>query len=290
MTNDTCAHRTSRRTGHRWARAAAPAALAGLAVVASACGSSLIGSATTSVPGAAPVQSGAAAATAPLGGEVAVAFPVSACTTSSGGRLNSGSWLPTVLLAPIPTGLVGKVEFYSDGAHTVLGPEGWTCQQTADPQGVVTGLVVYPPGTADPPVTTLPAAGSDGIFAIYASTGTTQGIALVCPFFTLPSWQQQEARCTGTKPAGEQASQATPDVASVTDPAGVAGSLEGSGGAHAVTGTVIFPQSDAVTYGNNVAVAVESCSLTGTSLCPTILSDFDVREFPVPAGSGYPSR
>jgi hypothetical protein len=33
-----------------------------------------------------------------------------------------------------------------------------------------------------------------------------------------------------------------------------------------------------------VDIAVESCSLTDTALCPTILSDFEVREFPVPAG------
>ena len=54
-----------------------------------------------------------------------------------------------------------------------------------------------------------------------------------------------------------------------------------------MTGAVIFPQSmPAVTNGSSVDIAVESCSLTDTSLCPTILSDFEVREFPVPA-SGY---
>jgi hypothetical protein len=56
---------------------------------------------------------------------------------------------------------------------------------------------------------------------------------------------------------------------------------------------VIFPQSKAVTYGSRIDVAVESCSLTASALCPTILSDFDVREFPVPAGGSsyaYPSR
>ena len=54
----------------------------------------------------------------------------------------------------------------------------------------------------------------------------------------------------------------TPDVASVTDPAGVVGSLEGSGGQIAVTGTVIFPQvAPAVTDGSSVDVAEESCSL-----------------------------
>jgi len=191
-------------------------------------------------------------------------------------------------LAPIPTALVGKVEFYSDGVHTVLGPTGWTCAQTVGNQGV-SGLVVSPPGNANPPGSSIPPAGAQGIFAIFATTGNAQGISLVCPYFTTPSWQQNEARCSGNKPLGEQTSMPTPDVVAITDPGGVAGSLEGSGGDHAVTGAVIFPQSmPAVTYGSSVAVAVESCSLTDTSLCPTVLSDFEVREFPVPtSGYGY---
>ncbi len=211
---------------------------------------------------------------------MAVAFPVVTCTNSYGVPLSSQGWRPTVLLAPVPTALVGKVEFYSDGIHTVLGPSGWACAQTLDSSGG-SGLVVYPPGTTAP-VLGAPA-GTQAIFATFDSTGHPQGVALVCPFFTVPRWQQTEANCTGFKPAGEQSSLPTPDVASVTDPAGDAGSLEGSGGAQPVTGTVIFPQVvPEVTDGSSVDIAVESCSITDTTLCPTILSDFDVREFPVP--------
>jgi hypothetical protein len=217
-------------------------------------------------------------------------------------------WKPTFLLAPIPTSLVGKVEFYSDGTHTVLGPVGWTCSIVTGTNGVTgsngvagtngvaatagaPGLAVYPSTTPNPPVTGSPPAGTEGIFASFTTTGTTAGIAFVCPFFTIPSWQQRRADCTGAKPTGEQSSLPTPDIASVTDPAGVFGSLAGSGGPHAVTGTVLFPQVvPAVTDGSSVAVAAESCSLADPTLCPTILSDFVVREFPVPtATSGYSS-
>jgi hypothetical protein len=254
-----------------------------LGILVTGCGSSLIGPASTtptSVPaGAAPTT------TVPLAGEVAVAFPVVACTNSFGGPLSGQGWKPTILLAPIPTALVGQVEFYSDGVHTVLGPSGWNCAQTLSNQGA-TGLVVYPAGVPNPPVGGTPAAGTQGVFATFDTTGHVQGITLVCPFFTIPKWQQTEANCTGAKPVGEQSSMPTPDVASVTDPAGVAGSLAGSGGAQAVTGAVIFPQAPAaVTYGTSTAVAVESCSLTDLSLCPTILSDFEVREFPVPTST-----
>jgi len=228
-----------------------------------------------------------------------VAFPVVGCTTASAATSGGGSggsgggtsqsaqgWNPTILLAPIPTALVGKVEFYSDGAHTVLGPIGWTCSVVRSDKGAI-GLVVYPANDPNPPLSGIPPAGSEGVFATFDSTGHAQGVALVCPFFTIPSWQQQEADCSGSKPAGEQASMSTPDVVSVTDPAGVVGSLEGSGGVSPVIGAVIFPQvAPAVTNGSSVNIAEESCSLAGTALCPTILSDFEVREFPVPASTG----
>jgi hypothetical protein len=121
------------------------------------------------------------------------------------------------------------------------------------------------------------------VFASFNTTGTTQGVAQVCHYFTVAQFQQQQASCSGPGPAGEQNTLATPDVAAITDPIDVVGALQGSGGSHPVTGVVIFPQVlPAVTYGTPVDIATESCSLVATRLCPTILSDFEVREFPVP--------
>lgn len=248
-----------------------------------ACGTSpAASSATKPVSSVTTRPQSVTATTGPLTGEVAVAFPVVACTTSSGATLAGQGWKPSILLAPIPTALVGKVEFYSDGVHTVLGPNGWACSEAPQSDGG-SGLVVYPPGSPDPPVGSSPAPGTQGIFAIFDTTDNVRGITLVCPYFTLPTWQMQEAACTGTKPAGEQSSMSTPDVVSVTDPAGVVGSLEGSGGPGPVTGAVIFPQVEpAVTDGSAVDVAQESCSLPDPTLCTTVLADFEVREFPVP--------
>jgi len=287
-------------------------AVVALAVVVAGCGSSLsgiVGSTSTTQPRPGSAASGTdSSTTTPLTGEVAVSFPVVGCVTPFGVPATNQGWRPSILLAPIPTALVGKVEFYSDGSHTLLGPVGWNCGLTRTDQGA-TELVVYPPGQPDPTATTTttsipppgfnaapttttvinvaPPAGTVGVFASFDSTANAQGIALVCPFFTVPQWQQQEAKCTGSKPRGEQTSMPTPDVAAVSDPAGVIGSLVGSGGSQPVTGTVIFPQvMPAVTYGSSINVAVESCSLVTPVLCPTILSDFEVREFPVPPSSG----
>jgi hypothetical protein len=256
-----------------------------IALALTGCGTSLIG---TSPPTTAVSASSGTTTTAPLNGEVAVAFPVVACTTASGGSLGSQGWKPSILLAPIPTSLIGKVQFYSDGVHTLLGPSDWSCSQVQSPT-TGSGLVVYPSSDPNPPTSWPPPAGAEGVFATFDTTGDPQGIAMVCQFFTIPSWQQQEApSCSSGKPAGEQTSMPTPDVASVTDPTGVVGFLAGSGGPYPVTGTVIFPQAvPQVDYGSSVNVAEESCSLSDTALCPTVLSDFDVREFPVPSGSGH---
>jgi hypothetical protein len=229
---------------------------------------------------------------------VAVAFPVVECTSSTGQPLSGQGWKPSILLAPIPTALIGKVEFYSDSQHTVVAPTGWTCSQVQTAEGT-TGLVVYPADNPNPPTSGPPAPGTEGIFATFGATGSVAGISMVCPFFAVASWQQKEAKCPASLPKGEQSSMPTPDVASVTDPPGVVGTLEGSGGTEPVTGTVIFPQTEpAVIDGTSVDVAEESCSLPDPSLCTAVLSDFDVREFPVPgtstsdsstSGSFYPS-
>ena len=254
-------------------------------MVLSGCGASLVGSASTTLVSPVIATKGSTTTTAPLTGEVSVAFPVVACSTAYGGPTSSSGWKPTILLAPIPTALVGDVEFYSDGIHTVLGPTGWSCSQTTT-AGSVTGLAVFPSGTTHPTLTGPPAAGTQGIFATFSQTGRVQGVAMVCPFFTVPSWQAQEAKCGATKPTGETSAVATPDVVSVSDPPGVTGSLAGSGGFYAVTGVVIFPQvMPAVTNGSSVNVAEEACTIATVALCPTILSDFEVREFPAPGTS-----
>jgi len=254
-------------------------------MVLSGCGASLVGSASTTLVSPVIATKGSTTTTAPLTGEVSVAFPVVACSTAYGGPTSSSGWKPTILLAPIPTALVGDVEFYSDGIHTVLGPTGWSCSQTTT-AGSVTGLAVFPSGTTHPTLTGPPAAGTQGIFATFSQTGRVQGVAMVCPFFTVPAWQSQEAKCSATKPTGETTAVATPDVVTVSDPPGVTGNLAGSGGFYAVTGVVIFPQVlPAVTDGSSVNVAEESCAIGMVALCPTILSDFEVREFPSPTAA-----
>jgi len=322
MTGKPTADRTRSPVGRRTGGLAL--AVAGCALLAG-CGSSLIGSAAPSGVNPTSTTAGAApSTTVPINGEVAVAFPVVACTDPAAGgsaiKAPSG-WSPSIITAPVPTSLVGKVTFYTDGVHILLGPSGWNCalvqpgptgQQTSPaPPGTTVGgpgasttapsgaptsgqgaaigaagastLAVFPADDPNPPTTGAPAPGAEGVFATWASTGANAGIDLVCPFFTLPSWQPQQAGCSTAKPPGELTNALTPDVTTVVDGAGVVGSLAASGGQLVASGVVLFPQvPSAVSYGSPVAVAAESCVLSVASLCPTVLSDFQVREFPVP--------
>ena len=298
--------------------------VAGLGLLAG-CGTSLLGTTTsTAVTSTSTTAGGASPTTVPLNGEVAVAFPVIGCTdpTYGGSVIKASSgWNPTIILAPVPTSLVGKVTFYSDGVHTLLAPSGWSCalvQRDASGQGTSTTtttvgsgdstttttiqlgvptsgqgaaigaqgsttLAVYPSNSPNPPTTGPPAPGTEGVFATWATTGSNAGIDLVCPLFAIPSWQSQSAGCSTTKPSGELTNVLTPDVIAVADPAGVVGSLAASGGQIVASGVVLFPQiPSAISYGSPIAVAAEVCVLSNPSLCPTVLSDFEVREFPTP--------
>lgn len=298
--------------------------VAGLGLLAG-CGTSLLGTTTsTGVTSTSTAGGATPPTTVPINGEVAVAFPVIACIdpASGGSTIKSSSgWNPTIILAPIPTSLVGKVTFYSDGVHTLLAPSGWTCalvqrdaagQSTSTTtttvgtgdgttttttqlgvptsgQGAAIGaqgattLAVYPSNAPNPPSTGAPAPGTEGVFATWATTGSNAGVDMVCPLFAIPTWQSQSAGCSTNKPSGEFTNILTPDVVAVADPAGVVGSLAASGGQIVASGVVLFPQiPSAISYGSPIAVAGESCVVSNPSLCPTVLSDFEVREFPTP--------
>lgn len=157
------------------------------------CGTSLLG---TTSPTLAASASSEPTTTAPLSGEIAVAFPVVACTSVSGASLGNRGWQPSILLAPIPTALVGKVQFYSDGVHTLLGPSNWSCAQDL-PSSSGNGLVVYPSNNPNPPVFGVPPAGTEGVFATFDTTGHPRGSPWYAP--TSPCRRGSSAKETAAR-------------------------------------------------------------------------------------------
>jgi hypothetical protein len=222
---------------------------------------------------------------------------VVSCTTTSGvsgsgsgsasgsgtgfpGAGSGTAWRPTSLVAAVPASLVGKVALYSGGDASVLGPTGWTCSQLLAADGS-SSIAVYPPGTPDP-TTTSPTAGASLVDVQFDYTGHVPGTDLVCPYFP-PADPSQYAGCQTTPPSGEVGTKLTPDIVSITDPVGVKGTLAGSGGSQAVRGALIVPHVQTGSAAS-INVAQESCSLPSAqaNLCPAILTDFEIRDFPAP--------
>jgi len=166
----------------------------------------------------------------------------------------------------------------------VLGPRGWKCgEEVAGDSG--SGMAIYPPGSPNPfsleePA---PAPGEQLVLAYFDDTNHLPGIDAVCEYFPLVARAGEP--CPSTVPKGERVTQLTPDVVAITDPAGVKGNLAGSGGSRSVTGLAIVPEGSGLPESVNTAFL--SCSLRSASLCSTILSDFIVRQFPVPTYPTY---
>ncbi len=86
--------------------------------------------------------------------------------------------------------------------------------------------------------------------------------------------------------AREKTKTVTPDVVEFSDPAGVAGTGAGSGGALRSSGAAVYPQL-ASGSDTSVNVSLLSCTLPkkSTAKCGAILGDFLVRNQPSYRGS-----
>jgi hypothetical protein len=204
-------------------------------------------------------------------------LPVGTCqsTTARGGH--QPVWVPTELPATVTASAAKKLEFYSVGSESVLGPRGWDCAQLFATDGSAQ-LAVTPPRRLSP-FFTPSRPGMQLVLAKFDYTGHVPGYDLACPFF--PAIKDESETCPSSVPSGEMVKHLTPDVVQITDSAKLKGSLTGSGGSQSVTGVMIVPQSSTLT---TLPIAEISCSLKATSLCTSILNDFVVRQFPVPMG------
>jgi len=263
------ADRTSRHEGVEMrTRSAALVMVVGLSISLCSCSMTTPAAKTTTTTAIVPAKAL---------GNTTVALSVSPCSSTSGAPTTGPPWRPSKLLGLVPADLVSKVEFYSSGTETLLGPRGWSCSQVTGADGS-SEMAVYPLGNTDPTSEQIPA-GTIGVFAGYDYTGHNPGIDTVCPYFPVVDPSQYGCAAT-TPPNGEQTHMLTPDVVAITDPAGVTGGLTGSGGNHAVIGVLIFPQVTPRLSSEDTAEV--SCSLSDSSLCPAILADFEVRQLPVP--------
>jgi hypothetical protein len=203
-----------------------------------------------------------------------VVLRVNPCSIESGTESGGPIWLPTQLTAQIPPALKSKVELYSTGTNTVLAPAGWVCSALEATDGG-TSLVVSPPGQASSQAGAS-APNSSNVTALFDYTGHGPGMDLVCPYFPPPD-PQSYSGCSTSLPAGQTTKPITADILSIST-APTAKQSRPS------TGVLIYPKVR--NYENtSVDIAEETCTLSTPSLCPTLLSDFAIRDFPIPVPS-----
>jgi hypothetical protein len=105
----------------------------------------------------------AAVAAVPTLGLLPIA--VAPCSVHDGSESPSRS-SPTKLLAALTKSEASRLQFYSDGHQTVLGPRGWACQALLAGDGSQ-ALEVYPAGSAD--AVSLPSSTTPGQ-SVYAAS------------------------------------------------------------------------------------------------------------------------
>jgi hypothetical protein len=223
--------------------------------------------------------------------------PVIQCPTSYGfpNPGPSGAPYPSTIALDVPDATAEQLAAYSDDYRDltpVLGPRGWSCSVSIGADGS-TGVLIYPPAAATP------TPGSEGQIGpplvSAASDSACMGCIYqtVCPFVPTAAQQlgYQGWACSNTPPAQEtvrfvNGSPTTSppaaifDVIDVTDPPGVSGDADGSGGPDTAEGVILYDSvSSSGTVGQTTYASGESCALPASDqgLCTAIIDDFVTR-------------
>ena len=185
-----------------------------------------------------------------------------------------------------------QLSYYSDSTRSVnpiLAPRGWDCSVGVGADGSV-GVDVFPQGATDKSSNSFQRSDVQGVVA--HSDSACQGCIseTACPL--VPSAVEGSlslyAPCQYTRPPGEEVrwalgSPKTPpslytyDIVYFTDPPGVAGDGDPSGGPLTARGVLLFTNGPDTFAG----ASIETCTLPSnlTGLCAPIVNDFANREW-----------
>jgi serine/threonine protein kinase len=206
---------------------------------------------------------------------------VNECPSTYGIEQTPAPRIPSTIAVSLPASEADQLAFYSDSTRSVdpvLAPVGWSCSASVGADGS-TIVSVFPSGEPDPNAATgsLPAS-TQGVIAYSPSACQGCVASLVCPIFTNADNQLgYTGQSCPTEPPAEQqtflAGSATTDYGTVdlTDPSGVQGTVQMSGGNYEAFGAMRYDDS----VGEGQAAAI-SCVLqqNEADLCSAITSDF----------------
>jgi hypothetical protein len=210
---------------------------------------------------------------------VSVQLPLNVCKTSVGDSSDTPRNLPTTIKVDIAKGQSTNLAFYSDdeGVIEVLAPSGWNCTAAIGANGS-SSVQVAPTGQS---VVSSGALSAESTLEDVSASQTSACVgcreSLACPLFASAAKDLQAAyqqTCATSRPPSEQVTTINPHVVEFTDPPGINGDADPSGGAYAARGVMTYFddfQSD--------GSWTETCLLpaTGKSTCKAIIGDFVTR-------------
>jgi hypothetical protein len=202
-------------------------------------------------------------------------IPVVACHTSSGLLGVPPAHYQDSAVLRAPPRLADRLAYYTDAARSIqpiLGPRGWACSVVIGGDGSI-GIAVYPSGSS-----------SDSPEQVHASHPSCVGCiaTIACPLVPhvavevhhigVPLSCSRPPQEVVTWISGSPAeSKAGNDIVSFTDPIGVRGDGNPSGGRYAAKGTLLY------SWGQTALSASEiTCTLPASEadLCSSILTAF----------------
>ena len=244
---------------------------------------------TTSTTSA-PTTSTTSTSTTTTVAAFAGALPVVECPSVYGAGPAPPSKYPSSIAVSLPGPVAKQLSYYSDSTRSVLpilAPSGWNCSAGVGADGSV-GVDVFPSGTSNKS-SSFARSDAQGVYA-HAIPGCQGCISeTACPLVpaAVEGSLSLYSPCPYKRPRAEEvrwamgspntpASDYTYDVVYFTDPPGVAGDGDPSGGPFTARGVLLF------TNGPDIftSASIETCTLPThlAGLCTPILKDFSKRE------------
>jgi Domain of unknown function (DUF4850) len=206
---------------------------------------------------------------------VSVQLPLNVCKTSVGDSSETPVSLPTSVKVDVPKSSASKLALYSDdeGVIEVLAPTGWTCSALVGADGS-SSVTVQPAGL---PATPSPVTAAEEVRAAQTSACVGCRESLACPLFidaATDYLQQFQQRCPSRRPTSERLTTISPHVVHFTDPPGIKGDGDPSGGKYAAMGVMTY-YDDLASEGS----WTETCVLppSDRSTCTAILDNFESK-------------
>jgi hypothetical protein len=223
---------------------------------------------------ATPTNSSTTQTTTNPSGLVAVSLPLFSCDTTYGIAGTKAARLPNYVREMIPRGNSGKLAVFADaqGIMELVGPSQWGCDASIGADGTST-LFISPIGSTNHNGALASSSTSEQISGSQTSACVSCGLGQACPLFAVAAQQYQtdyQQGCPSSAPASESITQLTANVVEFTDPPGVHGDGNPSGGAYAARGAMTFSSGQIVTSW------METCVLPANqqSLCSASVHDF----------------